>query len=124
MTAGFETLSIILEDGSFYDRLEKKSGHLAEGITENARKLGIPVTAKRVGSMSTIFFTSTNVVDYQTALSADTKKFSIYFKEMLAQGVYLAPSQFEAGFVSIAHSDDDLERTISANERALQIAFA
>jgi glutamate-1-semialdehyde 2,1-aminomutase len=124
MTAGFETLSIILEDGDFYDRLENKSAHLAEGITENARKLGISVTANRVGSMSTIFFTSTNVVDYQTALSADTKKFSVYFKEMLAQGVYLAPSQFEAGFVSIAHSDDDLERTISASERALRIAFA
>ena len=124
MTAGYETLSIILEDAGFYDRLEKKSAQLAHGIAENAKTLDVPITTNRVGSMSTIFFTSTNVVDYQTALSADTKKFAIYFKEMLAQGVYLAPSQFEAGFVSIAHSDDDLQRTIGANKRALRIAFA
>ena len=93
-------------------------------MTENVKKLGVPVSANRVGSMSTLFFTSTEVVDYQTALTADTKKFAVYFRDMLAQGVYLAPSQFEAGFLSIAHSDDDIERTVSANARALRAAFA
>ena len=124
MTAGFETLSIILEDEGFYDRLEQKSRFLADGISANVKKLGVPVVANRVGSMSTLFFTSLSVSDYQTALTADTKRFAKYYNEMLEQGVYLAPSQFEAGFVSIEHTEDDIVRTINANEKALQAAFA
>ncbi len=124
MTAGFETLSIILEDEGFYDRLEQKSRFLADGISANVKKLGVPVVANRVGSMSTLFFTSLSVSDYQTALTADTKRFARYYNEMLEQGVYLAPSQFEAGFVSIEHTEDVIVRTINANEKALQAAFA
>ena len=73
--------------------------------------------------MSTLFFTGTRVTDYQSALTADTKRFGTYFREMLQRGIYLAPSQFEAGFVSIAHSEEDIDRTIEANKQALEAVF-
>ncbi len=120
MTAGYETLSIILEQKDFYTQLEAKSRQLADGIAENVRTLGVPVTMNRVGSMSTLFFTPTEVRDYQTALSSDTKKFALYFNAMLDQGIYLAPSQFEAGFVSMAHTDNDIGKTVEANRNALK----
>lgn len=124
MTAGYETLSIILEDREFYTRLERKSKQLADGLAENVKKLGVPVTLNRVGSMSTLFFTSNEVKDYQTALTSDTKRFAVYFKEMLEEGIYLAPSQYEAGFISIAHSDADIEKTIQASRESLETAFS
>jgi glutamate-1-semialdehyde 2,1-aminomutase len=124
MAAGFETLSIINEDQSFYHKLEQRSARLANGITENIGALGLPLTQNRVGSMSTLFFTPTSVKDYNTALKADTKRFGAYFRNMLDEGVYLAPSQFEAGFVSMAHSDSDIDKTIEANKKALTAAFA
>ncbi len=123
MTAGFETLSLIQEEKHFYLQLEEKCQRLAEGIALNVRDLGVPVTMNRVGSMSTLFFTSTEVRDYQTALSSDTKRFAAYFRAMLEQGIYLAPSQFEAGFVSNAHNDTDIEETVTANRKALEAAF-
>ncbi len=122
-TAGYETLSIILEDKEFYSQLEKKSKQLADGITENVKALGVPVTTNRVGSMSTVFFTSSDVRDYQSALTSDRERFGKYFRAMLEHGVYLAPSQFEAGFVSIAHGDEDIEKTLRANRAALEEAF-
>ncbi len=123
MTAGYETLAIILEQKDFYSQLETKSRQLADGIAENIRTLGVPVTVNQVGSMSTLFFAATEVRDYETAFTSDTKRFGVYFRAMLEQGIYLAPSQFEAGFVSIAHSADDIERTIRANCKALEQAF-
>ncbi len=124
MAAGFITLSLIMDDESFYSRLERQSRILADGIADVIRTLQLPVTQNRVGSMSTVFFTSTEVRDYQTAVAADTKRFGTFFREMLAQGIYLAPSQFEAGFVSIAHSDEDIEKTVKAAREALAAAFA
>jgi glutamate-1-semialdehyde 2,1-aminomutase len=124
MTAGHETLSILMEDGDFYNRLERKSSLLAAGIGKNIEALHMPLTQNRVGSMSTLFFTPHAVTDYHSALQADTKRFAVYFREMLERGIYLAPSQFEAGFVSIAHTDEDIERTIQANKEALAVAFA
>ena len=124
MTAGFETLSLLREDPSFYVKLEHLSSRLAEGIDKNLRELNLPLTQNRVGSMSTLFFTDKTVVDYQTALTSDTKRFGAYFRAMLDLGIYLAPSQFEAGFVSIAHTTEDIDRTIAANKEALRVAFA
>jgi glutamate-1-semialdehyde 2,1-aminomutase len=124
MTAGYETLSILMEDGEFYNRLERKSSLLAAGTGKNIEALHLPLTQNRVGSMSTLFFTPHAVTDYHSALQADTKRFAVYFREMLERGIYLAPSQFEAGFVSIAHTDEDIERTIQANKEALGVAFA
>lgn len=124
MAAGFETLSIIQEQKDFYISLERTAKLLADGVAENVKRLGIPVTANRVGSMSTIFFTGGKVTDFQSALKSDTKRFGVYFRAMLEEGIYLAPSQFEAGFVSLAHSEEDVERTVQANFRSLQAAFS
>jgi glutamate-1-semialdehyde 2,1-aminomutase len=124
MSAGHETLSILTEEGDFYNRLERKSRRLADGIEKNIKELKLPATQNRVGSMSTLFFTSQAVRDYRSALQADTKRFGVYFREMLERGIYLAPSQFEAGFVSIAHTEEDIDRTIQASNEALRIAFS
>jgi glutamate-1-semialdehyde 2,1-aminomutase len=124
MAAGFETLSAVMEDPEFYATLEARSARLADGIARNISSLGLPLVQNRVGSMSTLFFTSTPVVNYQTALTADTKRFGVYFRSMLEQGIYLAPSQFEAAFVSAAHTDEQIDRTIAADRVALATAFA
>ena len=124
MSAGFETLSILMGEGDFYDRLERKSSRLAAGIDKNIQDLNIPASQNRVGSMSTLFFTPRSVTDYPSALLADTRRFGTYFRAMLERGIYLAPSQFEAGFVSIAHTDEDIDRTIHASREALKIAFS
>jgi glutamate-1-semialdehyde 2,1-aminomutase len=123
MAAGFATLSLLTEDQTFYSRLERQSRLLADGLTDIIRTLQLPVTQNRVGSMSTLFFTESEVRDYETALTADTKRFATYFREMLEEGIYIAPSQFEAGFVSIAHSDEDIEKTLKAARKALAAAF-
>lgn len=124
MSAGLETLTILAEDPGLYGALERKAGRLAGGMADAVRSLGLPVTLNRVGSMSTLFFAPEKVTDYAGALAADTKKFGVWFREMLRRGIYLAPSQFEAGFVSAAHSDEDIERTIDACRESLAAAFA
>jgi len=123
MTAGYETLKILEGDRTFYSALEEKCRRLADGFAKNISDLGLPMTQNRVGSMSTLFFTSTPVRDYKSALTSDTKRFATYFREMLLQGIYLAPSQFEAGFVSAAHTQADIDKTVEANRKALSAAF-
>lgn len=118
--AGLTTLQILKNNPSIYDDLEKKSQMLHDGFSENAKKLGVDVTVNRVGSMICSYFTNEAVYDYDTALKSNTEKFTKYFEEMLKQGVYLAPSQFEASFVSSAHTTKDIEKTIEANYNALQ----
>jgi glutamate-1-semialdehyde 2,1-aminomutase len=122
MRAGLETLRLIDQPG-FYEALEAKSARLEAGIRDNLRRLGIELYSTRVGSMFCIFFTPEKVRDYAGATRSNTDAFAKYFRAMLEEGVYLAPSQFEAGFVSAAHSDADIEETITANYRALQKAF-
>jgi glutamate-1-semialdehyde 2,1-aminomutase len=123
MTCGYETLSALVEDPNFYDRLEEKSRRLFEGLERNIRSLGVPVIQNRVGSMMTLFFVTEKVRNYTTAMRSDAKRFGPYFREMLHRGVYLPPSQFEALFVSIAHSEKDIDDTIRANRVAMEIAF-
>ena len=113
MTAGIATLKL-LQEKDFYRRLDEKSAYLAAGIAKAAREAGYPIYSTRVGSMFCAFFTSGEVYDWDTAAACDTKAFSRYFLAMLEQGIYLAPSQFETAFVSIAHTDADLDRTIAA----------
>ena len=124
MTAGLETLGMLSREPGLYDLLEQKSRRLSEGITRTIDSLGLPLTLNRVGSMSTLFFTSGRVVDYASALGSDTKRFGVYFREMLRRGIYLAPSQFEAAFVSAAHTDEDIDRTIGAASESLRAAFS
>lgn len=119
MTAGFETLSIIDETADFYAQLEEKSAYLAHGMTDALRENGLNYTINRVGSMLTLFFTDAEVVDFETAKLSDTNKFAAYFGAMLESGVYLPPSQYEAWFISNAHSREDLDQTIAAHRKAL-----
>ena len=118
MTAGIETLKILSEPGA-YDKLEKSSAQLAKGIIAAAEKAGVPTYSTRVGSMLCTFFTDKVVVDYATAKTSDTDRFGKFFRNMLDEGVNLAPSQFEAGFVSLAHTEEDIEKTVAAVERSL-----
>jgi glutamate-1-semialdehyde 2,1-aminomutase len=119
MTAGFETLSIIKEDAGFYTRLEAKSARLANGIQKVIDAATYPLVQNRVGAMFTTFFTKGPVTDYTTAAVADRAKFGAFFRGMLERGINLAPSQFEAGFMSIAHSDADIDRTVEAAKEVL-----
>ncbi|MCL5265916.1 MAG: glutamate-1-semialdehyde 2,1-aminomutase [Chloroflexi bacterium] len=118
MTAGIETLKALKQPGA-YERLEERSVRLAQGIADSAAKAGVPVNTNRVGSMMTVFFTDKDVVDYGSARTSDTARYAAYHRGMLENGVYLAPSQFEAGFVSLAHTDADIETTIDAARKVL-----
>jgi glutamate-1-semialdehyde 2,1-aminomutase len=117
MAAGIETLSI-LKESKVYDELERKSFHLAKGITGVADKAGVDIQLQRQGSMFTIFFTKDIVTDYETAAKTDTALYARFFHEMLSQGIYLPPSQFEAAFVSLAHTDKDIQATVEAAKKA------
>lgn len=119
VTAGLATLKQLRTKG-IYKQLEQRSAALAKGIGEAAKKAGVPVTQTRVGSMLTTFFTPGPVVDWNTAKRSDTKRYGQFFHHMLEQGVYLAPSQFEAAFLSTAHSTSDVEKTIRAAHTAFK----
>jgi glutamate-1-semialdehyde 2,1-aminomutase len=119
MRAGIETLDILGEAGT-YERLEALSGRLATGLARAAAEAGIPAVVNRVGSMLTAFFNAGPVVDYATATRSDTKRYARFFHAMLARGVYLAPSQFEAAFVSTAHDEALVDRTIAAAADAMK----
>jgi glutamate-1-semialdehyde 2,1-aminomutase len=119
MTAGIETLMIINEDDNFYSKLEAIGNVLENGIREAMGELGVSYTLNRVGSMFTLFFTESSVIDFDTAKTSDTSKFAAYFSEMLNEGIYLPPSQFEANFVSIEHKKEDLDKTVNAVRKAL-----
>jgi glutamate-1-semialdehyde 2,1-aminomutase len=120
MAAGFTTLRILHANKMIYKQLEQRSAQLEEGIRENLSKLGLGYTFNRVGSMFTLFFTSKTVTDYDSAKTSDTVKFSAYFNAMLEQGIYLPPSQFETAFLSTAHTERLIKKTIRANYHALQ----
>jgi glutamate-1-semialdehyde 2,1-aminomutase len=117
MTAGIETLKVLAQPGA-YQRLEEKSARLAHGLRAAAEAARIPVFQTRVGSMFCTFFSAEEVVDCASAKRSDSNRYALFFQAMLENGVYLAPSQFEAGFLSLAHSEQDIERTIQAAEKA------
>ncbi|GAB7388685.1 glutamate-1-semialdehyde 2,1-aminomutase [Bacillaceae bacterium] len=119
MAAGYTTLRELGKAG-VYEELERKSARLAAGFAQCAEERGIPYRINRVGSMVSFFFTGEDVTNYEQAKKADTKTFAKYFRNMLEEGVFLAPSQFEGMFLSLAHSDEDIERTIEAHDKALR----
>jgi glutamate-1-semialdehyde 2,1-aminomutase len=118
MTAGITTLTI-LKNPMIYHELEKNGIYLEKGLVDAAKAAGVNIFFTRVGSMFSGFFTDRQVNDYASALTSDVGMFNAYFKLMLEFGVYLAPSQFEAGFLSIAHAQEDLDWTIEATKKAL-----
>ena len=119
MAAGIATLRELRKPG-FYEALEEKAARFAGELADLAAKHGLPVTQNRVGSAMTNFFTDGPVTDFTSAMRADTERYGAFFRHMLSAGIYLAPSQFEAMFVSAAHSDDDLARTLEATESAFK----
>lgn len=119
MTAGIATLKVLSKVGT-YETLERKASLLEEGLAEASRKAGVKTRFYRAGTMFCTYFTDAEVVDYKTAKTADTAKFSRFFAAMLAKGIYIAPSQFEAGFLSLAHSEKDIGQTIRAAYESLK----
>lgn len=118
MVAGYETLNALSEDPSIYNELDKKADRLCMGLYESMRQNGIKVEINRVGTMMCMFFTDGNVYDFETATKSNTDLFAKYFKAMLKRGIYLPPSQFETFFLSTAHTNEDIDRTIEASFEA------
>jgi glutamate-1-semialdehyde 2,1-aminomutase len=119
MTAGLETLRAICEPGVF-DQLVARTTKLCQGVGAAAEAAGIPVYQTQVGSMFCTFFTDQPVVNWDTAARSDTQRYARFFQTMLRHGVYLAPSQFESGFFSTAHTDDIVTATVAAAQAAFQ----
>ena len=119
MAIGCETLSILKAD-QFYEDLERKAAQLEQGLRENIKQLKLNMSLNRAGSMFCLFFTGQTVDSYEAAMSVDSKLFQKYFREMLEQGIYLAPSPYEVAFISTAHSHEDIEQTIRANYKSLK----
>jgi glutamate-1-semialdehyde 2,1-aminomutase len=119
MTAGIETLKELSKPGTF-ESLEMRSEKLIAGLSAAAESAHVRVVTNRVGTMFTTFFADAPITNWASAKKSDTKKFGAYFRAMLEQGVYLAPSQFEAGFLSTTHGDAEIKATVHASEQAFQ----
>jgi glutamate-1-semialdehyde 2,1-aminomutase len=121
MAAGVATLGLLGEPG-VYEHLERLSARFVDGVSNAAAQAGVAYTSNRVGSMFTGFFSSSPVTDYASARRSDTRRYARFFHALLDHGVYLAPSQFEAGFVSLAHTDADIDATLAAAAVAFEAA--
>jgi glutamate-1-semialdehyde 2,1-aminomutase len=117
MSAGLATLSLTEAPG-FYEHLERLAARLADGLAAAAAAAGVPVTCHRVGSMQCVFFTPGPVLDWRSASASDTRAYATFFRGLLERGVYVAPSQYEALFVSAAHTEDDMDATVAAAREA------
>lgn len=121
MSAGLTTLKILDETDGFYNNLEEKSARLGDGINKCLKELNFPGVVNRVGSMFTLFFTQEEKVNsFADACRCDTSRYAKFFKMALENGVYLAPSQFEAGFMSAAHTTKKIDKTLEATFEALK----
>jgi glutamate-1-semialdehyde 2,1-aminomutase len=120
VSAGYAALNYIKNNPNIYKQLEDSSSYLEEGIKENLKKLNLKFIFNRIGSMATLFFTEEKVFNYNTAVKSDTLLYRKYFHEMLNRGIYLPPAQFEAFFISTAHSKADFDKTIKANYESLK----
>ena len=123
MTAGIETLKLILKEpepgeADASRALTLKTKKLVLGLESAAREAGVKIQAHQAGSMFSIFFNEGKVTDYASSAASDQEAFKVWFRAMLEQGIYLAPSQFETLFLSLAHTDEDIDRTIAAAEKA------
>jgi len=118
VSAGIATLEKLMEPG-FYEELDAKAAKLARGLEDSAREAGVPTFHTRVGSMMSTFFVDGEVYDADSAEKCDTDRYAKFFWGMLEHGVYIAPSQFEVMFVSAAHSDEDIERTIDVSREVM-----
>ena len=120
MAAGYAALNHIKNNPGIYDILESKGKFLEDGFKENLKRLGKNYSLNRVGSMASMFFTEKPVIDFKSALTSNTELYGKYFHGMLERGIYLAPAQFEAIFISTVHTGEDLEKTIKAHYETLK----
>ena len=118
MAAGLKAMELLGKPGT-YERLEQLGARLGDGLAAAARDAGVPACVNRVGSMLTLFFAPGPITDYASAKAADTARFGAFFRKMRDRGVFLPPSQFEAMFVSLAHTDDDIDAIVSAARASL-----
>jgi glutamate-1-semialdehyde 2,1-aminomutase len=123
MSAGIASLDLLAAPG-FYDALEARSRRLGDGIAAAVKETGAPARAVRVGSLLTLFFSREPVTNYAKAKNSDTERFAAFFRAMLDRGIFLAPSQFEALFVSSAHTDADIDRTIQSIRESLVVVHS
>ena len=121
MAAGNVVLDLLSEP-RVYELLEEKSKKLCDGFEKNTQELGVSAQFTRVGSMFSMFFTDQQITNFESVKTCDTNFFKSYFNGLLEEGIYIAPSQFEAGFMSAIHSDKEIEQTIDANLKALKVA--
>ena len=121
MSAGLATLTELAKPG-VYEYLSSRTNQLAEGFLQAAEKAGVAISINKLGGMISCFFTGEKVKDFETATTSNVAQFKVFFQSMLEQGIYLAPSQFETCFLSLAHSEEDVEETILASEKAFQVA--
>jgi len=119
MSAGIATLNILKRSAENYVRLDHRTSLLCEELKKLFDRKDIPVHINRAGSMFTVFFTKDEVFDFTSAAKSDTKLYAHYFRNMLSHQIYLAPSQFEASFLSLAHTDEDMEKTLDACAKSL-----
>jgi len=118
VSAGLAMLKSLKESDP-YSELERRSARLEQGLRDAAAEAGVAATINRVGSMLTAFFMGDAVTDWSSAKNSDTDRYARFFRAMLEEGIYLAPSQFECAFVSTAHTDETIERTIEAARNAM-----
>ena len=121
MAAGNAQIKYLQENPYIYEEIEQKGAYIESEFKKSAEKYGVNVRVNRVGSMMSVFFTNSDVINFETASKSDTEKFKVYFNEMLKQGIYLAPSQFESLFLSDAHTQYDLEKTAAAFDKVMEI---
>lgn len=121
VAAGIATLSILKNDPGIYDDLAQKGNMISSRLLQIAKNKGIALTVNVCGSLFTPFFTNEKVRDFESALGSDTQKYAAYFCAMLQNGIYCPPSQFEAHFLSAAHSDEDIEKMTDSFEKILEI---
>jgi glutamate-1-semialdehyde 2,1-aminomutase len=118
MAAGLATLELVAYEG-YFERLVNTTERVAQGFVAVAEQAGVPAQGKQVGSMMSLFFTQEPITDYASVKTSDTALFARFFNGLLAAGVYLAPSQFEAGFTSLAHDNEAIEHTLAAVEQVM-----
>jgi glutamate-1-semialdehyde 2,1-aminomutase len=119
MAAGLAMLNYLQGHPEVYQHIERMTTSLVQGLTQQIKEAGVKATINQVGSMFTLFFTDKHVIDFETAKTVDTQKFATYFQAMLQQGIYLAPSQYEAMFISAAIDEKLISRILEASRRAL-----
>lgn len=120
MAAGLTMLHYLKQNPNVYEQINTNTSHLVEGIRKQLYETGLNYTINQVGSMFTLFFTDKRVIDFDTAKTSDTKQYAAYFQAMLQQGIYLAPSQYEAMFISAAIDDRIIDQILSASKKALK----